>query len=110
MARVVIPPGTPTFSPGPVRTPILVTKGVPEGLQVVIKDNQSWHKYFEQVWNILTSLVSRPVMLSGLAADIPDPTLYPENSRFWSTDTHHESIVLYATPNDPTTASWQVMF
>lgn len=101
---VVIPPNTPQIDPAPVRTPVDVAKG-----RIVFKDNQPWEKFFNLLYTVLFALMIRPVLLSGLAADIPDPTLYPENSRYFETDTSTENVNLYGTPGDPSTAAWTPM-
>ena len=100
----VFPPNTPPLDPAPVRTPVSAAGG-----SVTFKDNRQWQPFFNLLFAAIRDLQSRPVSLSGLAADIPDATQYPENSRYWATDTTTESINIFATPGDHTTASWVAM-
>ncbi len=99
-----IPPGAPPLGPAPIRTPLDVM-----GKLVYFKDSGPWTIWLNLVFNALSYLFLQPVSLSGLAADIPDATLYPENSRYWATNTMAEYIDIYATPGDPTTAAWVAM-
>lgn len=99
-----IPPGSPPIDPPPVRTPLPVV-----GDQVRLSDQSPLTKWLNFVYRAILFLLQQPSSLSGLAADIPDPVLYPENSRYWATDTTTEYINLYATPGDPATAAWTAM-
>lgn len=98
---VVIPPDAPPINPGPVRTPLLVRDST-----INVKDNKTWSKFFELLYAALLYLLQKPVLLHGLNANKPDATLYPENSRYYSTDTTTDYINLYSVPGDPTTAAW----
>lgn len=103
---MVFPPGSPPVSPAPVRTPLAAR----QSKEIVVKDTKDWTRFFELLNAAILYLLSQPVLLSGLDANKPNATLYPENTRYFSTDTIHESIVIYATPGDPSTASWVLMF
>jgi hypothetical protein len=101
---IPIPPGSPPIDPAPVRTPIPVIAD-----HVRFSDQSPIVKWLNAVYMAILFLLQQPSILSGLFADIPDATLYPENSRYWATDTTAEYINIYATPGDPTTASWTAM-
>jgi hypothetical protein len=98
---VVIPPNSPEVNPAPVRTPLDIRNNA-----VYVKDEKGWLKFFEVLYAALLFLLQRPVFLSGLDAAKPDATLYPENSRYYSTDTTTDYINLYSVPGDHTTAVW----
>ena len=98
-------PGSPTLTNPPLRTPIPV-----EEKQVRIAEKGPWGIWLSAVLvNTVQYLLKLPSSYSGLAADIPNATFYPENSRYWATDTTAEYINLYATPGDPSTAVWTAM-
>ena len=99
------PPLAPNFTPPPLRTPIDVQNN-----QVRIADRGPWGIWMgATLVNAVLYLLRLPSSYSGLIADIPDATRYPENSRYWATDTTAEYINLYATPGDPSTAVWTAM-
>jgi hypothetical protein len=105
----VFPPNTPPYDPAPARDPLTVN----ESGEVLVKDNKAWSKYFSLLTgrraSVIQYLLSQPVLLSGLAANLPNATLYPENSRYYSTDTHVDRINLFTVTGDPTTAVWTVI-
>lgn len=74
-----------------------------------VQEMGPWGIWFRNVYSALFFLLTRPVLLSGLNAAKPNATLYPENSRYYSTDTTTEYINLYATPGNPATAVWTAM-
>lgn len=97
----LVPPGTPTVNLPPVRSPIPVRDKA-----AYITDSHDWTKHFALLFNALIYLLESPVLLSGLDGSKPNPTVYPQNTRYFATDSVKEYTVIYATPGNPATASW----
>jgi hypothetical protein len=87
----ITPPNTPPLPDAPVNTPLLV-EGAPG--KITVRNNQSWQKWMFSTVQAIAYLLSQPVSLSGPAADLPEAALYPQNSRYFATDTNKEYIVL----------------
>lgn len=104
-----ISPDLAPLAPAPLKQPLLVRNnaGVVVG-RIIIAEDLTWSKYFsESISSALQGLQSRPGLLGGLLANRPtDPSLYPENTRFFATDTEAETYVKYVVPGDPTSAAW----
>jgi hypothetical protein len=102
--KIVYAPGSPPLNLPPVR------EGVPvESSSVRFDKSKSWQGFFNFVYSAVLFLLAQPVLLSGILANRPAATTLPENSRYWSTSTNAEFIVIYATAGDPTTATWVAM-
>ncbi len=98
-----IPPNTPPFNGAPLRN------ALDDAGKVLVNAKSPWGIWFNVLYQAVIYLLMRPVSLSGLDADLPDPTLYPENSRWFSTDAVQEYIAIYSVPGDPTSATWVAM-
>ncbi len=88
----------------PVATPLQVRQNL-----LIFRNSTAWVKTYELWYGAIMNLLARPVLLSGLDADLPDATLYPENSRYVATDLPGEYVNIYADPTDHNSAVWIFM-
>ena len=100
----VFPPGSPIINRMPVSTLLQVRQDM-----LKFQDNTAWTKTMEAWYGAIINLLGRPITISGLDANLPDATLYPENSRYYATDLPGEYVNIYAVSTDQNSAVWILM-